>query len=437
VPDSPAILPNSIPRARRLHKNLTVQVLTAIFLGVMLGIFEPATARAMKPIGDTFVNLVKMVIGPVIFLTIVLGISSMHDLRKVGRVGGKAFIYFEIVTTFALAIGLVVVNITRPGAGVNVAALAKGDISAYATQSKQMGVVDFLMHIVPSSMVDAFAKGEVLQIVFIAVLFGVALAMLGEQGRTLTEFLDKLSRVFFRIVAIIMKVAPIGAFGAMAYTIGTFGLAALVPLGRLMLDVYLTMALFIFIVLNVILRAFGFSLWNYLKYIREEILIVLGTSSSEAALPRMIAKMERYGCARTVVGLVIPAGYSFNLDGTSIYLSMAALFIAQAFGVQLTIAHQLELMAVLMLTSKGAAGVTGSGFIVLASTLSALKIVPVEGIALVLGVDRFMSEARAITNLIGNGAATLVIARSEGAFDDAQRERAVTELHVERLAGAA
>jgi len=437
VPDSPAILPNSIPRARRLHKNLTVQVLTAIFLGVMLGIFEPATARAMKPIGDTFVNLVKMVIGPVIFLTIVLGISSMHDLRKVGRVGGKAFIYFEIVTTFALAIGLIVVNITRPGAGVNVAALAKGDISAYATQSKQMGVVDFLMHIVPSSMVDAFAKGEVLQIVFIAVLFGVALAMLGEQGRTLTEFLDKLSRVFFRIVAIIMKVAPIGAFGAMAYTIGTFGLAALVPLGRLMLDVYLTMALFIFIVLNVILRAFGFSLWNYLKYIREEILIVLGTSSSEAALPRMIAKMERYGCARSVVGLVIPAGYSFNLDGTSIYLSMAALFIAQAFGVQLTIAHQLELMAVLMLTSKGAAGVTGSGFIVLASTLSALKIVPVEGIALVLGVDRFMSEARAITNLIGNGAATLVIARSEGAFDDAQRERAVTELHVERLAGAA
>jgi aerobic C4-dicarboxylate transport protein len=412
-------------------------VLTAILLGVMLGIFAPATARAMKPIGDTFVNLVKMVIGPVIFLTIVLGISSMHDLKKVGRVGGKAFIYFEIVTTFALAIGLIVVNLTKPGAGVNVAALAKGDISAYATQSKQMGVVDFLMHIVPSSMIDAFAKGEVLQIVFIAVLFGVALAMLGEQGRQLSEFLDKLSRVFFRIVAIIMKVAPIGAFGAMAYTIGTFGLAALLPLGRLMLDVYITMALFIFVVLNLILRAFGFSLWNYLKYIREEILIVLGTSSSEAALPRMLAKMERYGCARSVVGLVIPAGYSFNLDGTSIYLSMAALFIAQAFGVQLTLAHQLELMAVLMLTSKGAAGVTGSGFIVLASTLSALKIVPIEGIALVLGVDRFMSEARAITNLIGNGAATLVIARSEGAFDDAQRERAVTELHIERLAGAA
>jgi len=425
------------PARRRLHNNLTVQVLTAILLGVVLGVVYPETARAMKPIGDTFVNLVKMVIAPIIFLTIVLGISSMHDLRKVGRVGGKAFLYFEIVTTFALAIGLIVVNVSKPGAGVNVAALAKGDITAYAAQSKQMGVIDFLMHIVPSSMVDAFAKGDVLQVVFIAILFGIALAMLGEQGRPLAEFLDRLSQVFFRIVAIVMKVAPIGAFGAMAFTIGTFGLAALLPLGRLMLDVYLTMGLFIFIVLNLILRAFGFSLWRYLRFIREEIVIVLGTSSSEAVLPRMLAKMERYGCAKTVVGLVIPAGYSFNLDGTSIYLSMATLFLPQAFGVHLTISHQLELMAVLMLTSKGAAGVTGSGFIVLASTLSAMKVVPIEGIALVLGVDRFMSEARAITNLIGNGAATLVIARSEGAFDDAQRARAEAELHVERLAGAA
>lgn len=428
---------DEIAKGRRLHTNLTFQVLVAIFLGAMLGIFSPTTARAMKPVGDTFVNLVKMVIAPVIFLTIVLGISSMHDLKKVGRVGGKALIYFEIVTTFALAIGLAVVNITKPGSGVNVAALAKGDISAYATQAKQMGLLDFLMHIVPTSMVDAFAKGDVLQVVFIAVLFGIALAMLGEQGRGLMEIFDRLSRVFFRIVAIVMKVAPIGAFGAMAFTVGTFGVAALLPLGRLMLDVYLTMALFIFVVLNLILRAFGFSLWNYLKFIREEIVIVLGTSSSEAVLPRMLAKMERYGCSQSVVGLVIPAGYSFNLDGTSIYLSMATLFIAQAFGIPLTLVHQLELMAVLMLTSKGAAGVTGSGFIVLASTLSALKVVPVEGIALVLGVDRFMSEARAITNLIGNGAATLVIARSENAFDDAQRERAVAELHSERLAGTA
>ncbi len=424
-------------RLGRLSHNLTFQVLTAITLGVILGAVAPGLGKSMKPVGDSFINLVKMVIAPVIFLSIVLGIASMHDLKKVGRVGGKAFLYFEIVTTFALAIGLVVVNVTQPGSGVNVAALSKGDISAYATQGKQMGVVDFLMHIVPSSMVDAFAKGDVLQVVFVAVLFGAALTMLGETGKPVTEFLDKLSQVFFRIVAIVMKVAPIGAFGAMAYTIGAFGLSALLPLGRLMLDVYLTMALFIFIVLNVILRIFGFSLWQYLKFIREEILIVLGTSSSEAVLPRMLAKMERYGCAKTVVGLVIPAGYSFNLDGTSIYLSMATLFIAQAFGVHLTLAHQLELMAVLMLTSKGAAGVTGSGFIVLASTLSAMKVVPIEGIALVLGVDRFMSEARAITNLIGNGAATLVIARSENAFDEEKRERSVGELHAERLAGVA
>ena len=290
-----------------------------------------------------------------------------------------------------------------------------------------------MTHIVPSSVVDAFAKGDMLQVVFVAVLFGVALALLGEDGRAVTHLFEALSRVFFRIVAIVMMVAPIGAFGAMAYTIGAFGLAALVPLGRLMLGVYTTMALFIFVVLNVILRAYGFSLWSYLKFIREEILIVLGTSSSEAALPRMLAKMERYGCAKSVVGLVIPAGYSFNLDGTSIYLSMASIFIAQAFNVHLGLAQQLELLGVLMLTSKGAAGVTGSGFIVLASTLSALQVVPIEGIALVLGVDRFMSEARAITNLIGNGAATLVVARSEKAFDDAQRVRGESELHLERL----
>jgi aerobic C4-dicarboxylate transport protein len=276
-----------------------------------------------------------------------------------------------------------------------------------------------------------------LQVVFVAVMFGAALAMLGETGRPLTQVLEVTSRVFFRIVAIVMVVAPIGAFGAMAYTIGAFGLGALVPLGRLMLGVYSTMAIFIFVVLNLILRAYGFSLWEYLKFIREEILIVLGTSSSEAALPRMIAKMERYGCARPVVGLVIPAGYSFNLDGTSIYLSMASIFIAQAFNVHLSLAQQVQLLAVLMLTSKGAAGVTGSGFIVLASTLSALQVGPVEGIALVLGVDRFMSEARAITNLIGNGAATLVVARSERAFDDTQRERAVVELHQERVAARA
>ena len=420
---------------RRLHHNLTFQVLVAIALGVLLGLLSPATGRAMKPLGDTFVNLVKMVIAPVIFLTIVLGIANMSDLKKVGRVGGKALLYFEVVSTISLAIGLLVVNLTKPGAGLDVSALAKGDISSYAAQGKEMHFVDFFTHIVPASAVDAFAKGDVLQVVFFAILFGVALASLGANGRPLTELLERLAQVIFRIVGIVMRVAPIGAFGAMAFTVGAFGVRSLLPMGRLMLDVYLTMALFIFIVLNLILRAYGFSLWEYLKFIREEIVIVLGTSSSEAVLPRMLDKMERYGCSRTVVGLVIPAGYSFNLDGTSIYLSMAALFVAQAFGIHLSLAQQISVLGVLMLTSKGAAGVTGSGFIVLASTLSAMRVVPVEGVAILLGVDRFMSEARAITNLIGNGAATLVVARSERAFDEEARVRAVTELHEERRAG--
>jgi aerobic C4-dicarboxylate transport protein len=396
---------------RRLHKNLTVQVLVAIALGILLGVVAPDVGRKMKPIGDTFVNLVKMVIAPVVFLTIVLGIANMRDLKRVGRVGGKALLYFEIVTTIALGIGLAVVNILKPGEGLAVASLGKGDVSSYVAQGKSMNFADFLTHIVPSSVVDAFAKGDMLQVVFIAVLFGVALAFLGEDGRPVTHFFETLSRVFFRIVAIVMIVAPIGAFGAMAYTIGAFGLAALVPLGRLMLGVYSTMAIFIFVVLNAIMRYYGFSLWSYLKFIREEILIVLGTSSSEAALPRMLAKMERYGCARSVVGLVIPAGYSFNLDGTSIYLSMASIFIAQAFNIHLGLGQQ--------------------------STLSALHVVPIEGIALVLGVDRFMSEARAITNLIGNGVATLVVARSENAFDERQRSRGESELHLERVAARA
>jgi aerobic C4-dicarboxylate transport protein len=422
---------------RRLHKNLTVQVLVAIAAGALLGVVAPDVARKMKPIGDTFVNLVKMVIAPVVFLTIVLGIANMHDLKRVGRVGGKALLYFEVVTTFALVIGLAVVNLLKPGQGLAVSTMAKTDVSSYVTQGKSMNFADFLTHIVPSSVVDAFAKGDMLQVVFVAVLFGVALTFLGEDARPVTHLCETLSRVFFRIVAIVMAVAPIGAFGAMAYTIGAFGVAALIPLGRLMLGVYITMALFIFVVLNAIMRAYGFSLWKYLRFIREEIVIVLGTSSSEAALPRMLAKMERYGCAKSVVGLVIPAGYSFNLDGTSIYLSMASIFIAQAFNVHLTWLQQAELLGVLMLTSKGAAGVTGSGFIVLASTLSALQVVPIEGIALVLGVDRFMSEARAITNLIGNGVATLVVARSEGAFNEEQRVRGETELHLERVAARA
>jgi aerobic C4-dicarboxylate transport protein len=437
---SPSSPPHPRPpatRLARLSRNLTFRVLVAITAGVVLGVVAPDAAKAMRPLGDTFINLVKMVISPIIFLTIVLGIATMNDLKKVGKVGGKAFLYFEVVTTFALAIGLVVVNVTRPGEGIDATALATGDVSRYTEQGREMSFVDFLTHIVPTSVVGAFAEGEILQVVFFAVLFGVALSSLGAYGRPVTDVLDRIAKVFFKIVSIVMVVAPIGAFGAMAYTVGNFGLAALLPLGRLMADVYITMALFIFVVLNAIARLYGFSLLQLLRYIRDEILIVLGTSSSEAVLPRMLDKMERYGCARSVVGLVIPAGYSFNLDGTSIYLSMATLFIAQAYGVDLTLGQQLSVLAVLMVTSKGAAGVTGSGFIVLASTLAAMRVVPVEGMALLLGVDRFMSEARAITNLIGNAVATVVIAKSENAFDETQRVAAVAEVRGERKASAA
>ncbi len=408
----------------RVLRNLTFQVLVAVALGVTVGVVAPDVGKSLKPIGDTFVSLVKMVITPIIFLTIVHGIASMADLRKLGRVGGKALLYFELVSTLALAIGLVIVNITQPGAGLDASALPTGDVSKYTATGAQQSTLEFLLHIVPSNVVAAFASGDLLPVVFFSVLFGVALTAVGEAGREIADLLLRFQAVFFRIVAIVMKVAPIGAFGAMAYTIGTFGLKTLLPLGRLMLDVYLTMAVFIFVVLGLICRAYGFRLLRFLRFIREEILLVLGTSSSEAALPRMLEKLERYGCARPVVGLVIPTGYSFNLDGTSIYLSMAAIFIAQVYRVDLSVGQQLTLLGILLLTSKGAAGVTGSGFIVLASTLAATNTVPVEGVALLLGVDRFMSEARAITNLIGNGVATLVISRSEGAFDDEKRAEA-------------
>ena len=409
----------------RLRQNLTVQVLVAISLGILLGALAPGVGKAMKPVGDTFINLVKMVIAPIIFLTIVSGVASMQDMKKVGRVGGKALIYFEVVSTLALAIGLIVVNITKPGAGIDVSR-ATGDMSRYTSGGAQLGFVDILTHVVPSSIIGAFANGEILQIVFFSLMFGIALLAVGEAGGPILSGVDRISAVFFRLTAMIMRVAPIGAFGAMAYTIGAFGLKTLIPLARLMADVYLTMAIFIFVVLNLIARLYGFSLLRLLRYIKDEILIVLGTSSSEAVLPRMLAKMERFGCDRSVVGLVIPAGYSFNLDGTSIYLSMAAIFIAQAYGVNLSVAQQLSLLAVLMVTSKGAAGVTGSGFIVLAGTLAATKVVPVEGMALLLGVDRFMSEARAITNVIGNAVATVVVAKSENAFNE-MKERTALE----------
>ncbi|GIN40126.1 MULTISPECIES: C4-dicarboxylate transporter DctP [Heyndrickxia] len=416
-------------KGKRIYKNLTVQVLTAIFIGVIVGLVWPDVGKQMKPLGDTFINAVKMLIAPIIFLTIVLGIAKMGDMKKVGKVGGKAIIYFEIVTTLALIIGLLVVNILHPGSGLDPDKLPKGDISQYTSDGEKLNWVDFLTHIVPHSMVSAFAEGDILQVLFFSILFGVGLAALGEKGKSVIDFFDKISQVFFKIIGYVMRAAPIGAFGAIAYTIGTFGLQSLVPLGKLMISVYVTMFLFIFVVLNLICRKYGFSLWNYLRFIKDELLIVLGTSSSESVLPRMMDKMEKFGCSKSVVGLVIPTGYSFNLDGTSIYLVMATVFLSQVFGIDLTIGHQITIILILMLTSKGAAGVTGSGFIVLASTLSALHIIPIEGLALLLGVDRFMSEGRSIVNLIGNGVATIVVAKSEKEFDESKHAEAITEMN--------
>ncbi|MBH8582689.1 dicarboxylate/amino acid:cation symporter [Thermoactinomyces sp. CICC 10735] len=400
---------------KKLLKNMTFQVLSAIFIGILLGVFVPDVAKMMKPLGEMFINMVKMVIAPLIFFTIVLGIAKMGDMKKVGRVGGKALIYFEIVTTFALVIGLIVANLVEPGEGVNLQATqAESDqVSEYAQEGEKMKLSDFIIHIIPSNAVEAFAKGDILQVVFFAVLFGFALVSLGETGKPVIDLFDRISNVFFKIVNIVMKAAPAGAFGAMAFTIGNYGLATLVPLGKLMLSVYTTMFLFVFVILNLICKMYGFSLLKYLKFIKEELLIVLGTSSSESVLPQMMEKMEKAGCSKSVVGLVIPTGYSFNLDGTSIYLTMAVVFLAQVSGVDLTLTQELTILAILMLTSKGAATVTGGGFIVLASTLSAMQVIPMEGLALLLGVDRFMSEARAIVNMIGNGIATLVVAKSE------------------------
>lgn len=411
----------------KIFRNLTFQVLVAIALGILVGALFPEVGASLKPIGDTFINLIKMVIAPIIFLTIVLGIGSMGNLKKVGRVGGKALLYFEIVTTFALLIGLLVANLTKPGVGVDTSRLQRGDISAYKKGAKDINWVEFITHIVPDNVFRAFAEGDILQILFFSVLFGAALTKVGTFGQSLIVTFEKLSRVFFQVLAIVMKLAPLGAFGGMAYSIGKFGLGTLIPLGKLMLTVYATMFLFIFVVLNGIARLYGFSLWKYLGFIKEEILIVLGTSSSEAALPRLMEKLERYGCSKPVVGLVIPTGYSFNLDGTTIYLSMATIFLAQVFEVNLSFGQQAAIIGILMVTSKGAAAVTGGGFIVLASTLTALQVIPVEGLALLLGVDRFMSEARAITNLIGNGVATIVIAKSEGEFDVEKHDKAQKE----------
>ncbi len=405
--------------ARRLFGHLYAQVLVAIVLGALLGHAFPATGAAMKPLGDMFIAAIKMLIGPIIFCTVVHGIAGMDDMKKVGRVGLKAIVYFEAMTTAALVIGLVIANVLRPGAGMHVdpATLDAKSVQHYITAAQHQSALDYVTHIIPSTVVGAFAEGDILQILFFAVLFAFGLAFLGERGKPLAHLIELVSRALFGVVAIVMRAAPLGAFGAMAFTIGRYGLGTLVQLGELMAGVYATCLIFIFVVLGTVARLAGFSIWKFIRAIREELLIVLGTSSSESVLPRMIAKLEALGCEESVVGLVIPTGYSFNLDGTCIYLTMAALFLAQATGTHLGLGQQLGLIGVLLLTSKGAAGVTGSGFIVLAATLASVGTVPVASIALILGVDRFMSEARALTNLIGNGVATVVVARWEGALD--------------------
>ncbi|WP_211461513.1 dicarboxylate/amino acid:cation symporter [Collimonas silvisoli] len=403
-----------------LYKSLYVQVLTAIVIGVVLGHLYPETGAAMKPLGDGFIKLIKMIIAPVIFCTVVIGIAGMEDMKKVGKTGGLALLYFEIMSTVALILGLVVVNVWHPGSGMHVdlSALDTKSIAAYTGPGKMESTSEFLFHIIPSSFVDAFAKNEILQVLLIAILFGFALHKFGGRGTLVFDFVEKFSHVLFGMVGLIMKVAPIGAFGAMAFTIGKYGVGSLLSLGQLMGAFYLTCLLFIFVVLGIVAKVHGFSVWKFVKYIKEELLIVLGTSSSESVLPRLMGKMENLGAKKSVVGLVIPTGYSFNLDGTSIYLTMAAVFIAQATDTPMTLVQQLTLLAVLLLTSKGAAGVTGSGFIVLAATLSAVGHVPVAGLALILGIDRFMSEARALTNTIGNGVATIIVAKWTGELDE-------------------
>lgn len=418
---------------KKLVQHLSFQVLVAILLGVLFGALVPSSASSAKLISQTFINMITMLIAPIIFLTIVLGIANMDDMKKVGRVGGKALLYFEVITTFAIIIGLVVANLMKPGAGVNMNLANASKIQQYQNSAAEIEWGTFITHIVPHNIFEAFAKGDILQILFFAILFGFGLTKMGSAGSSLITTFDKINKVLFNMMKFVMKLAPLGAFGGIAFTVGTYGLEALLPMAKLMFAVYLTMALFIFVVLNLVCRFYQFSLWKYLKYIRQEILIVLGTSSSESVLPSMMQKMENFGCSKSVVGLVIPMGYSFNLDGTSIYLSMAVIFLAQVFNIDLPILTQITIVGLLMLTSKGAAAVTGGGFIVLASTLTVLKIIPVEGMAILLGVDRFMSEARAITNMIGNGIAAVVVAKSEKEFDQLTYLNAISPLNDDQV----
>jgi aerobic C4-dicarboxylate transport protein len=404
-----------------------VQVLAAIVLGAVIGHVWPATGEALKPLGDAFIKLVKMIIAPVIFLTVTTGIAGMRDIGKVGTVAAKAFAYFLTVSSFALVVGLVVANVVRPGAGMNVdpATLDVGAVEDYAAKSHEMTITGFLMDIIPQTVAGAFVSGNILQVLFFAIPFGVALAMVGERGDPLLRVLNATAEAFFKLVAIFMRAAPIGALGAFAFTIGKYGIDSVLSLAALVGTFYATSLLFVLVVLGAIARLNGFSILKLIRYLKEELLLVLGTSSSEAALPSLLEKMEKAGAPKTVVGLVVPTGYSFNLDGTNIYMTLAALFIAQALGIELSIGEQLALLAVAMLSSKGAAGVTGAGFITLAATLSVVPSVPVAGMALILGVDRFMSECRALTNFIGNAVATLVVSRWEGALDYAALNRAL------------
>lgn len=411
-------------------KILYVQVIIGITLGVLAGWLYPerlypAFAPAAKLISETFINAIKMVIAPVIFFTIVSGIAGAGNLKKVGRVGLKALIYFEVVTTLALLIGLITANVVKPGAGVKMPGAATAQVNDISQQASKMDWGEFFSHIVPSNIIEAFAKGDILQILFFSVLFAIGLKMLGDAGQPLLLTFEKINKVLFNILKLIMRLSPLGAFGGMAYTIGKFGFSTLIVLGKLLLTFYLTSLLFVFVVLGLICRYYGIRLWKLLGYIKEEILIVLGASSSEAVLPSVMQKLTAAGCEKEVVGLVIPTGYSFNLDGTTIYLSMSVIFLAQVFGIDLSLGQQLTVIGILLLTSKGAAGVTGSGFIVLASTLSALKVIPVQGLALLIGVDRFMSEGRAIINFIGNTVATVLIAKSENEINLTQYKRVV------------
>jgi aerobic C4-dicarboxylate transport protein len=405
--------------------SLYVQVVIGIALGVLLGFAAPEYGAAMRPLGDGFIKLIKMLIAPIIFTTVTVGIAQMGHMKDVGRIGVRALVYFEVVSTAALLIGLVVVNVLKPGAGLHIdpGQLDAASVKAYTSTAQHLGPVDFILGIIPTTIADAFARGEVLQVLLVSVLTGLAMLSLGDRIGPLTSLVEQVSKVLFTMVAMIMRLAPIGAFGAMAFTIGKYGLGTLLSLGQLMAGVYITCLLFVFVVLAGILRTCRFNIVDVLAYIKEEILVVLGTASSESVLPRIMAKLEDLGCAKPVVGLVVPTGYSFNLDGTSIYMTMAAVFVAQATGVDLSLRQELSILAILLLTSKGAAAVTGSGFITLAATLAAVPTIPIAGLALLLGVDRFMSEARAITNLIGNVVATIFIASWDNSLDRATANR--------------